>query len=98
MLHVSIPSYQHRDIGSYLLWHVLRFNPKPDADPRPGWNRYMSMTYYENCSGKSIVHMLPIIDLDANDIYSTLSLIVQQSQELHISIPVHLYTRNCSCN
>ena len=66
---LNIPSYQHRDFALDLLRHASCFNPKPDANPRPGWNGYMSMTSHGNCPCKSIVHMLPIIDLDPNDMY-----------------------------
>ena len=41
--------------------------------------------------GKVMVHMLPIIDLDPNDmscIYSNLSFIIQQFQELELQTPV----------
>ena len=44
----------------------------------------MLMVSSRDYPGKSMVHMLPIIDLNPNNmscIYSTLSLIIQQSQE-----------------
>ena len=42
---------------------------------------------------KSMVHMLPITDLDPNDmscIYSTLSFIIQQSQEWELETPIQV--------
>ena len=54
-------------------------------ESRLGRSGYMSIVSSGNYPGKSMVHMLPIIDLDPNDIYyiySTLSFIIQQSQEL----------------
>ena len=51
----------------------------------------MSMVSSGDNPGKSMVHLLPIIDLDPNDmscIYSTLSFIIQQSQELELQIPI----------
>ena len=54
----------------------------------------MSIVSSGNYPGKSMVHMLPIIDLDPNDIYyiySTLSFIIQQSQELELQTAIVIF-------
>ena len=62
----------------------------------------MSMVSSGDYQDKSMVHMLPIIDLGSKDmpcIYLTLSFIVQQSQELELQTlyglkPVKLYMQS----
>ena len=61
-----------------LVEHALNFNPKTDPESCHGWSGYMSMVMYsyilklhvETTSAdypdKSMVHMMPIIDLDPN--------------------------------
>ena len=91
MRDITLPSLQPRDLHLRTLWNALRFNPKIDSESRPGWSGYMSMVSSGDYQGKSMVHMLPITDLDSNDmhwIYSTLSFIIQQSQELEMQTPI----------
>ena len=78
---------QPKDLHLDPLWHALCFNPKIDPESCPGRSRYMSLVSIGDYLVKSMVHMLPIIDLDPNDmscIYSSLSFIIQQSQELEL--------------
>ena len=91
MSEVTLPSFQPKDLHLDTLWHALRFHPNIDPESRPGWSGYMSMTSRGDYPGKSMVHILPIIDLDLNGmscIYSTLSFIIQQSQELELQTPI----------
>ena len=63
-------------------------------ESRLGRSGYMSIVSSGNYPGKSMVHMLPIIDLDPNDIYyiySTLSFIIQQSQELELQTAIVMF-------
>ena len=76
MSETTLPSLQPKDLLLDTLWHALRFNAKIVPESRPDWSDYMSMVSSGDNPGKSMVHMLPIIDLDPNDmccIYSTLS-------------------------
>ena len=87
MNEITLPSLQTEDLHLDTLWHVLRFNPKIDPKSCPGWKGYMSVVFSGDCPGKSMVHMLTNIDLDLNVmpcIYSTLSFIIQQSEELEL--------------
>ena len=79
----GLATLQPKDLHLDGLWHALRFNPK-NPESWAGWNGYMLMVSSGDYLSKSMVHMLPITDLDPNDmscIYSTLSFIIQQSQE-----------------
>ena len=63
-------------------------------ESRLGRSGYMSIVSSGKYPGKSMVHMLPIIDLDPNDIYciySTLSFMIQQSQELELQTPIVIF-------
>ena len=84
MSEFTFPSLQSRDLYLDTLWHALRFNPKIEPESRPGWSGYMLMMSSRDYPVKSMVHMLHITDLNPNNIswiYSTLSFIIQQSQE-----------------
>ena len=83
MSEINLPLLQPKDLHLDILWHALCFNPKIDPEYCPGWNGYMSIVSRTCYSGKLMIHMLPIIDLDSNCmpcIYSNLSFIIQQSQ------------------
>ena len=84
MSEITFPLLQPKDVHLDTLWHALRFNPKIEPESRPGWSGYMSMLSSRAYPGKSVVHMLHIIDLNPNNmscICSTLSFIIPQSQE-----------------
>ena len=85
MSEFTFPSLQSRDLYLDTLWHALRFNPKIEPESRPGWSGYMLMMSSRDYPVKSMVHMLHITDLIQTTfpvfIYSTLSFIIQQSQE-----------------
>ena len=85
-LHIS-----SRDTIKDLLWHTIYFNPRKNSHTRPGWNGYMSKLTAGDFPGKSVVKMLPIIDVNPGDmscIFSTLTFITNQAKELNITTPV----------
>ena len=91
MSEITLPLLQPKDLHLDTPWHDLSFNPKIDPESRPGWSGYISVVSSGDYPGKSMILMLPIIDLDPNDmscIYSTLSFIIQQSQELVLQTPI----------
>ena len=80
----------YSDLNMDLLWHALHFVPKL-AEDHPGWTGFMTDISKGTYPGKSVVNMLPIIDLDPTDmscIYSTLVFIIKQAEELQISTPI----------
>ena len=86
MLHIS-----SRDTIADLLWHAIYFNPRKNCHRRPGWNGYMSKITAGDLPGRSIVKVLPIIDVNPGDmscIFSTLTFIINQAKELNITTPV----------
>ena len=108
MSEITLPSLRPKDLHLDTLWYALHFNPKIDPESRPGWKGYMSMVSSGDYPGKSTVHMLPIIDLGPNKvscIYSNLSFIIQQSQELELQTPISTFdqslwikaNKNCTC-
>jgi len=85
---LKIPIRTPKDIFLDTLWHASYFNNQ--ITHRPGWNGYMQNITKGHYPGKSVVTMLPIIDLDPSNmscIYSTLSFIVEQAQNLNINTP-----------
>ena len=69
------------------IWHLSHFHP----NPRPSWSGYMSKATSGEYPGQSTVSLLPIIDLNPNDmscIYSTLKFVESQSRSLVINTPV----------
>ena len=108
MSEITLPSLRPKDLHLDTLWYALHFNPKIDQESRPGWKGYMSMVSSGDYPGKSTVHMLPIIDLGPKKvscIYSNLSFIIQQSQELELQTPISTFdqslwikaNKNCTC-
>ena len=86
MLHIL-----SRDTITDLLWYAIYFNPRKNSHTRPGWNGYMSKVTAGDFPGKSVVNMLPIIDVNPGDmscIFSTLTFIINQAKELNITTPV----------
>ena len=86
MLHIL-----SRDTITDLLWYAIYFNPRKNSHTRPGWNGYMSKVTAGDFPGKSVVKMLPIIDVNPGDmscIFSTLTFIINQAKELNITTPV----------
>ena len=78
------------DLPLDLLWHSIHFIPRL-AESHPGWTGYMTDVSKGYYPGKSNVTMLPIIDLDPNDmscIYSTLMFVIGQAKDLNIHTPV----------
>ena len=91
MSEIIVTLLQPKDLLLDTLWHALCFDTKIVSESCPGWSGYMSVVSSGDNPGKSVVHMLPIIDFDPNDIsyiYSTLSFIIQQSQELELQTPI----------
>ena len=79
------------DVQLHLLWHVSKFTSNIALETRPGWSGYMTDVSKGDYPGQSIVHMLPIIDLDPTDmscIYSTLLFVIKQAKELNIPTPI----------
>lgn len=80
------------DVQLDLLWHVSKFTSNVALETRPGWSGYMTdVSKGGDYPGQSIVHMLPIIDLDPTDmscIYSTLLFVIIQAGELNIPTPI----------
>ena len=79
------------DVQLDLLWHVSKFTSNIALESRPGWSGYMTDVSKGDYPGQSIVHMLPIIDLDPTDmscIYSTLLFVIKQAKELNIPTPI----------
>ena len=79
------------DVQLDLLWHVSKFTSNVALETRPGWSGYMTDVSKGDYPGQSIVHMLPIIDLDPTDmscIYSTLLFVIKQAEELNIPTPI----------
>ena len=75
-----------KDIKMDLLWHSSYFFKKS----RPGWSGYMSDVSVGEHEGKADFTMLPIIDLDPNDlscIYSTIKFIMYQAKDLNVKTP-----------
>lgn len=70
------------------IWHALYFHPML----RPSWSGYMSNVSSGSAyAGQSSVSLLPIIDLNPNDmlcIFSTLKFVESQAQILGIVTPV----------
>ena len=69
-----------------LLWHTAYFFKRC----RPGWSGYMSDVSVGPHNGKADFTMLPIIDMDPNDmscIYSTLMFIQSQAEKLDVETP-----------
>ena len=87
-----------------LLWHTAHFFKKC----RPGWSGYMSDVSVGQHDGKADFTMLPIIDVDPNDmscIYSTLMFINNQAEKLNVKTPCHIRSatlaerdRNSQCS
>ena len=70
-----------------LVWHAKRFV----TNSCPSWSGYMSNITSGTYPGKATISMLPIINLNPNDmtcIFSTLRFIVEQARLLHITTPV----------
>jgi hypothetical protein len=60
-----------KDTNLDLMWHAARFL----RDPRPSWTSFMSKVCVGDYPGKSDTYMLPIMDMDPNNlscIFSTL--------------------------
>ena len=69
-----------------LMWHAARFL----RNPVPSWSGYMSKVSSGDYPGKSHTQLLPLIDLDPNNlscIYSTLSFVVKQARHLNVKTP-----------
>ena len=82
-----IPHTYSKDILLDLVWHAKRFV----TNSCPSWSAYMSNITSGTYPGKATISMLPIINLNPNDmtcIFSTLSFIVEQARLLHITTPV----------
>ena len=80
----------YSDLNMDLLWHALHFVPKL-AENHSGWTGFMTDVSRGSHHGKSVVNMLPIIDLDPTDmscIYSTLVFVIKQAEELQIPTPI----------
>ena len=78
------------ELCSDLLWHSGWIFSK--ARPRPNWSGFMQHIFCDNqnCTPRSEVLFLPIIDLNPTDetcIYSTLIYIESQAQKLNIPTP-----------
>ena len=72
-----------------ILWHTYYF--KVGRQKRPGWSGYMQTVCQGSYPGRSVVTMLPIIDMDPTNmtcIFSTLSFIANQANKLQIDTPV----------
>ena len=52
------------DVQLDLLWHVSKFSSNVALETRRGWFGYMTDVSKGDDSGQSIVHRIPIIDLD----------------------------------
>ena len=79
------------DTALDLLWHASHF--REDRAPRPGWNGFFQAVTVSSGKypGKSVISMLPIIDMNPGDrscIYSVLCFISNQARELGIPTPV----------
>lgn len=69
------------------IWHTLHFHPML----RPSWSGYMSSVSSGSYPGQSSITLLPIIDLNPNDmscVYSTLKFVESQARTLGITTPV----------
>ena len=91
LLPVPMLQISSQDTITDLLWHAIYFNPRKNSHTRPGWNGYMSKVTAGDFPGKSVVNMLPIIDVNPGDmscIFSTLTLIINQAKKLDITTPV----------
>lgn len=79
------------DMQVDLLWHISKFTSNVALETRLGWSGYTTDVMKGDYPGQSIVHMLPIIDLDPTDmsrIYSTLLFVIKQAEELNIPTPI----------
>ena len=75
-----------KDTSLDLMWHAARFL----RNPIPSWSGYMSKVSSGDYPGKSHTQLLPIIDLDPNNlscIYSTLLFVVNQAKHLNVKTP-----------
>ena len=72
------------------IWHTLYFHTML----RPSWSGYMSTVASGSYPGQSSVSLLPIIDLNPNDmscIFSTLKFVESQAQALNIVTPIIIF-------
>ena len=91
LLPVPMLQISSQDTITDLLWHAIYFNPRKNSHTRPGWHGYMSKVNAGDFPGKSVVNMLPIIDVNPGDmtcIFSTLTFIINQAKKLNIATPV----------
>ena len=84
-----VPSFNEPEsLALNFLWHTAII--LKDIE-RPGWSGYMSNVSVGKYPGKSIVNLLPIIDLDPSNmscIYSTINFVIDQAKRLNIETPV----------
>ena len=76
------------DTSLDIFWHSYYFFTK---NLRPSWSGYMTNISTGDYPGKSTVTLLPIIDLNPNDmtcIYSTLLFVSDQAKQLNIPTPI----------
>ena len=76
------------DLSMNLIWHMSIFFQRNE---RPNWSGYMTNVSVGDYPGKSTVSLLPIINLNPNDltcIYSTLVFVIDQAKKLNLETAV----------
>ena len=86
LIELRLPYIIPKDTSMDIMWHAARFL----KNPIPSWSGYMSKVSRGDYPGKSHTQLLPIIDLDPNNlscIFSTLLFVVKQAKHLNVKTP-----------
>ena len=89
ILQLQVPYTYPPEVCSDLLWHFGSLSSEA-VNPRPNWSGFMQHVFSTVDCPKSEVLLLPIVDLNPSDdncLYSTLTYIQSQANQLNIPIP-----------